>query len=307
MGSADVVPGVSGGTMAFILGIYEELINSIKTIASFETVKMLLKFQFKRAYKELPWPFLVALGSGILIAVVTLVSPIKWMLANKPVLIWAFFFGLVLASIFTVLKKVGKWNAGTVTATILGAVAAWLIVGIIPVNTPNAWWFLIFCGAIAICAMILPGISGAFILALLGKYDFAAGAVHDLKTNLLKMKISESLDEISTIFWLGLGAVIGLVSFVQLLGWLLKRYHDLTVAVLIGFMAGSLRKIWPWKETLETTTNYKGEIIPKIQQNIMPPAFNNELWFAIILAVSGLVLVLIIEYIANRKSSTEKV
>ena len=158
MGSADVVPGVSGGTMAFILGIYEELINSIRGLASVKAIKLLASFQFKQAYQELPWRFLVALGTGILLAIITLAKALAWTLENQPVLLWSFFFGLVLASVFTVSKRVKRWGVTTVLGTIIGAIAAWIIVGLVPMQTPNDPWFLFFSGALAICAMILPGI-----------------------------------------------------------------------------------------------------------------------------------------------------
>ena len=285
MGSADVVPGVSGGTMAFITGIYEELINSIRGFASVKAVKLLAAFKFKQAYEELPWRFLVAVGIGILLAIISLAQALAWTLENQPVLLWSFFFGLVLASVFTVSKRVKHWGAGTIFGTVVGAVVAWVIVGLVPLQTPNTWWFLFFSGALAICAMILPGISGAFILVLLGKYEYVLSAVNDR--------------DFVTIALVGAGAVVGLVTFAQLLGWLFKRYHDITVAVLMGFMVGSLRKIWPWKEIIEV------DGIPVSFTNYLPNAWTTEVTLALILAIVGFSLVLALDYVAVHKDKTE--
>ncbi|MBN2641144.1 MAG: DUF368 domain-containing protein [Victivallales bacterium] len=302
MGAADVVPGVSGGTMAFILGIYEELIEAIRKIASADTVKMLCKLQFKKAYDELPWRFLLALGMGILSAIFLLSTPIKWMLENHPVLIWAFFFGLVMASVLTVLKRVKKWNASALVAVVIGAVFAYWIVGVVPRETPDTWWFLTLSGTIAICAMILPGISGSFILLLMGKYEYILGAVHNIKGALKSMDVAEVFGNGMIIFWVAVGAVIGLCSFVRLLSWLFRHYHDLTVALLIGFMVGSLRKVWPWKEAVITKIiNDKPRVL--VENNVLPSSFNSYFWYAVLLALAGLVLVIVLEYLANRKEN----
>jgi putative membrane protein len=286
MGSADVVPGVSGGTMAFILGIYEELINSIRDIASPKAVRLLGGFKIKQAFDELPWRFLLAVGIGILLAILSLARFLEYMLENQPVMIWSFFFGLVLASIITVSKRVKQWQVSRFVGLAIGAVAAYSIVGMVPLETPNAPWFLFFSGALAICAMILPGISGAFILVLLGKYEYVLSAVNDR--------------DIVTILIVAAGAAVGIVTFAQILGWLFKRYHDVTVAVLMGFILGSLRKIWPWKETVEFIERH-GERIPIKQINILPAAWTNEVTFALVLAIIGFGLVILLDYVASRK------
>lgn len=291
MGSADVVPGVSGGTMAFILGIYEELIDSIREVGQPRFIKAVAGFKIKEVFQILNWPFLLSVVTGIFLAILTLAQGLEWMLENQAVLLWSFFFGLVLASVFTVSKRVGKWGAGPLIALAVGAVGAYILVGAVPVQTPETWWFLFLSGALAICAMILPGISGAFILVLLGKYQFILGAVNDR--------------DIVTIALVGMGAVVGLVTFAQVLGWLFKRYHDITVAVLIGFMVGSLRKIWPWKETVETMLDRHGVLVPLVEKNIAPAftvngAFNTEIALALLLAVAGFVLVLLLDRWANR-------
>ncbi len=284
MGGADVVPGVSGGTMAFILGIYEELIESIRKFTSTEAIGMAVKFQIKKAFQTLPWPFLLALGLGILSAIAVLSTPIHWMLEHQPVLIWAFFFGLVVASIFAVFGRVRRWNASTMIAALIGGVAGWVVVGLpLLQNPPDNPIYLILCGAVAICAMILPGISGSFILLLMGKYDYVLSAVNGLKAG------AEVGRNFLTLALFVIGIVIGISSFVRLLGWLFRKYHDWTVAVLIGFMAGSLRKVWPWKSSAANDA-----------VNVMPEKFDGEFWSAIALAALGFILVIALEAVAKR-------
>lgn len=287
MGASDVVPGVSGGTMAFILGIYEELIESIRIIGQPSFLQTVFRFQIKEAIDMVNWKFLLAVGSGILLAILTLAQGLEWMLHNEAVLLWSFFFGLVLSSVVAVAKRIDAWRPQLYGATAIAAIAAYVLVGLVPLQTPDSWWFLILSGALAICAMILPGISGAFILVLLGKYQFILGAV--------------TQRDIVTIAFVGIGAVVGLVTFAQVLGWLFKRYHDATVAVLIGLMIGSLRKIWPWKEVVEFITDRHGDIVPTVENNILPQAINGELFFAICLGVLGFVLVLGLERLGGTK------
>ena len=287
MGASDVVPGVSGGTMAFILGIYEELITSIRDLLSPTAIKLLLRFKVKQALDVLPWKFLIAVGVGILAAILTLSRFLEWMLLNHPALLWSFFFGLVVASIFTVFKRVKSWNAKTIAATAIGAIVSYVIVGMVPVQTPDSAWFLFLSGAIAICAMILPGISGAFILVLLGKYEYVLSAVNN--------------GNFMVLFWVAAGAAIGIVTFAQILGWLFKRYHDLTVAALIGMMIGSLRKIWPWKEVVLYGTDRHGEQVPIQLANVLPDAWTSEVTYALLLAIVGFALVFAIDYWASRR------
>ncbi len=282
MGSADVVPGVSGGTMAFILGIYQELIDSIRAFLSPKTIKMIACFQVRKALKNLPWSFLLTLALGILTAIVLLSSKIKWMLDHKPALIWAFFFGLVLASIIAIFHRVSKWAGDRIAGAVIGFFIAWIIVGLpLTQHPPTGLWYTAVCGAVAICAMILPGISGSFILVLMGRYDTILGAVHNLKSGI---EISSS---IQTLVIFVLGIAVGICSFAQLLGWLFRKHHDLTVAVLMGFMAGSLRKVWPWKS-------------PDGITNIWPSQCDSNTISAIVLAALGCILVIAIEHVAQR-------
>lgn len=291
MGAADVIPGVSGGTMAFILGIYEELIESIRTFSTPNTIKLLLSFNLKRIWAELPWRFLLAVGTGILLAIFTLAGLLEWLLENYPVFLWAFFFGLVAASIYTVSKRLKQWTPRLVVAALIATVAAYIFVGLVPVDMPDEGWFFFVSGILASCAMILPGISGSFVLVLLGKYQDVLGAV----TN----------RDFVTLFLVAAGAAVGLITIAQLLSWLFKRFHDMTVAVLIGLMAGSLRKVWPWKKVLQTVTDHEGHQIPVVEVNVMPAALNGEVVLTIALALVGFVLVFIMDHWANRQASLE--
>ena len=282
MGAADVVPGVSGGTMAFILGIYSELLDSIKNILSPRTVGLALKFKVGTMFKTLPWPFLLVLGLGILTSIAIFSTHIQWMLENRLTLILAFFFGLILGSVVTVIHLVSKWSIKCYIALVAGAAAGFFLVGLPALaSPPDGKWYLVLCGAIAICAMILPGISGSFMLLLMGKYKFILGVVNELKA---RINLWENLLNLA-LFCAGL--VFGIAFFCRFLSWLLKKYNDVTVALLIGFMLGSLRKVWPWK-VADNISN----------ANIMPE-FSTALIFPLLLAIAGFILVLVIEYAAR--------
>lgn len=289
MGAADVVPGVSGGTIAFIVGIYEELIDSIKSI-NLTSLKMLCSLKLSRFWKAVNGNFLLAILSGIGLSVFSLAKLITYLLVQEPVLVWSFFFGLVLASIWFVSREVAQWNAKTVIAFAAGAVAAYAITITTPAETSNDLWFIFLCGAIAICAMILPGISGSFILVLLGKYFFIMDAVKSLRISVLLVFAG--------------GSVIGISLFSRALSYALHRFHDITIAILSGFMLGSLNKVWPWKETIETYIDRHGVAKPLIETNILP---DRQLWEAIGLAFAGFAIVYLLERLSlkNKKEKTE--
>lgn len=291
MGSADIIPGVSGGTIALITGIYQKLLSAIKSFdAAF--FKKLISFKIKDAFAETHIKFLVILFSGIVLAILSLARVMHFLLNNFPVPTWAFFFGLILASIFVVGKKVGTWNIKTVIFFVLGIITGFLLVGLIPVNTPEALWFIFISGFIAICAMILPGISGAFILLILGKYEFITGVI----------KNPASIENLLVILVFVAGCASGILSFSRLLNFLLTKYHFLTLAFLTGLMAGSLRKIWPWKKTLESTV-IRGKDYVLREANILPDSFNKEVIVAISVAVVGLFIVLFLEKFSGKKES----
>ncbi|HJO90263.1 MAG TPA: DUF368 domain-containing protein [Anaerolineales bacterium] len=232
MGAADIVPGVSGGTMAFILGIYQELLNSIKSADS-HLLRLLLRLKFSEASNYFPWRFLTAVGIGILIAILTLAKVLETQLETNPTQIWSFFFGLVLASIFTVARSIKDWRPSLILFAASSCLVSYSILGVTPTTTPETNWFLFLSGAIAINAMILPGISGAYILVLLGKYKYILSAVNSRDVFTLAIVLA--------------GAAIGLTTFVRLLSWLLDKYRNTTMTLLTGLMIGSLRRLWPWK------------------------------------------------------------
>lgn len=285
MGAADVVPGVSGGTMAFILGIYETLVESIRRVGRPPFWRALLGGRVAEALSIIELRFLVALGAGIVAAVLSLARLLSWLLRNHPVLLWSFFFGLILASVVVVSRRIRRWTPGLVAALVAGALGAFWLVGLVPAETPTAGWFVFLSGAVAITAMILPGISGSFILVLLGKYQYILEAVNGR--------------DLGTLAWFLAGIAVGIVSFAQLLGWLFRRHHDATVAVLTGFMLGSLRKVWPWKVDVLTRVDRHGELVPVVQDNVLPPTLGGEELAALGLALVGLGVVFAIETLAG--------
>lgn len=289
MGAADVVPGVSGGTIAFISGIYEELLGSISNV-NVSLLKTLKKEGFKAAWKQVNGNFLLSLFIGIFISILSLAKTIKYLLESEPILLWSFFFGLVLASIFYIAKQITKWNFVAIIALVIGAFLAYFITTLNPLVTESSsLLFMFIAGAIAICAMILPGISGAFILVLLGAYQPILTAVNDR--------------DIKTITAVGLGAIVGLLSFSKVLKWLFANYKNYTLAALTGFIIGSLNKIWPWKETLSWRTNSHGIEVPFNEQSVSPFSFDGDpqLLIAIVLAVVGFLLILLMEKLAVNK------
>lgn len=291
MGAADVIPGVSGGTIAFITGIYEELINSIKSI-NLVALKLLITGKFAEFWKAINGTFLLSLVTGIAISIISLAKGLKYLLDHYPILVWSFFFGLVVASAIYVARTIKTWNLATIISGIAGIIIAYFITVITPAEANTTYWFIFLSGAIAICAMILPGISGSFILVLLGMYKFILEAVGNF--------------ELAIIFTFLAGAAVGIISFSNVLSWLLKKYHNPTIALLSGFMIGSLNKVWPWKEVVETFTDRHGEIKPLIEENILPGTYElitgNQSFFvgAIALAIFGFMLIFVIENIANR-------
>ena len=290
MGMADVVPGVSGGTIAFISGIYEELLDSIRSVNA-TALKLLLKLRLGEFWRHINGSFLLPVLLGIAIAIFSLARLMTYLLTYHPIAIWSFFFGLIIASALLVARQIGRWDWRSLLAFVAGAAAAWWITVATPAETPNDWWFVMLSGAIAICAMILPGISGAFILLLLGKYQFIMQAVGDLNIPVIVIFV--------------VGAVAGIISFSHLLSWLLKHWHDVTVAVLMGFMVGSLTKVWPWKGVVETYTDSHGKIMPLVESNVAPGRFealtqqDALLAEAIVLCIVGFLAIYCIELAAR--------
>lgn len=282
MGAADVIPGVSGGTIAFIMGIYAELLDSIKSVNG-EALKLLLKGKIGTFWKHINGTFLASLFAGILISVFSLAKLMKYLLEFHPVPLWSFFFGLILASAVYILKGLDKWSILNIISLLVGVAIGAFICLASPGQTPDALWFIFLSGAIAICAMILPGISGSFILLLFGKYAFVMDAVSTLN--------------IPVLIVFAAGACVGIVCFSHILSWLLKKFYMLTIALLSGFMLGSLLKVWPWK-------------VPGAQEGFDYPALpgtfeqvtgaDPQLFMSIGFMVLGLAIVLLIEFMASK-------
>ena len=284
MGAADVVPGVSGGTIAFIVGIYDELIDSIKSING-KSLKLFFTGKWGAFWKAINGNFLISIVAGIAVSVFSLAKVITWLLTDHPVMVWAFFFGLVLASTWFVGKDIKEWNKKTIPAFIIGVAVAYYITVATPAETPSNLFFIFLCGAIAICAMILPGISGSFILVLLGKYFYIMEAV-------------KTFDIVTLLVFLA-GACIGITTFSRVLSYALKNFRNITLAVLTGFMLGSLNKVWPWKETLETFTDSHGVVKPLVEANILPNQYIVE---SVVLMIVGFFLVYFLEKLSTRSA-----
>lgn len=282
MGAADAVPGVSGGTIAFISGIYEELITSISNVDA-SLFKTLFKEGFTAFWKKANGNFLLALIIGIAVSLISFTRLAKYLLENHPILIWAFFFGLILASVLIVGKQITKWNTANIIALIIGTLVAYYISGLPSMMENDSTVFLFFAGSLAICAMILPGVSGAFILVILGAYKNAIDALHDF--------------DVKKIITLSAGALLGLLTFSKVLKWLFQKYRDLTLALLTGFIVGSLNKVWPWKKVLTFRTNSKGKEVPLLEESISPYNFDGDpqLLWAVLLMIIGFFTIYLLE------------
>lgn len=291
MGGADVIPGVSGGTIAFITGIYEELLHSLKSI-DLKAFTLLSKFQFEAFWKKINGNFLSVVLAGIATSVISLAKILSYLLEHYPIMVWSFFFGLILISSPLILRTIKKWRIAVVVSFIVGAVIAYAITILSPTQTPEALWFIFFAGCIAICAMILPGISGAFILLLLGKYEFIIRSLIDVNIGVIAVFL--------------IGCVVGLISFSHLLTWILDHYHDITIALLAGFMVGSLNKVWPWKEVLSFRIDSNGQQVAATDRSILPGDYltitghDPQVFQAIMMMALGVFIVVVIEKIAER-------
>lgn len=289
MGAADVVPGVSGGTIAFISGIYEELLASISNV-NFQLLKTLKTAGIKAAWKQVNGSFLLALFIGVFVSILSLAKTIKWLLENEPVLLWSFFFGLVLASIMYIGKQIETWNVQIIILFVLGISFGYAVTVMPPTNVGEInYLFLVFAGAIASCAMILPGISGSYILLLLGVYPIVMTAI--------------TTKDYKIIGAIALGVIIGLLSFARLLKWLFSNYKNQMLIVLTGLMLGSLNKVWPWKEAISSYIDRHGVVKPLVEQSISPLSFDGDpkLMLAIVLAIVGFGLILLMEKLAVKK------
>jgi putative membrane protein len=297
MGAADVVPGVSGGTIAMISGVYEELIDSIRSI-NLNAARRLFREGAASFWHSINGNFLLSLIIGIAFSIVSLARFLHQAMESHPILIWSFFFGLVLASAIVVAGRITDWGADKLAALALGAAGSYLITIISPAEPVTDYWFVFASGGVAICAMILPGISGSFILVLLGMYKFVLSAITELR--------------ITVLLTFAAGAAVGLMLFSNLLSWLLRRFHDITVAALVGVMIGSLNKVWPWKQVLEWRLDRHGTQVAAIERNVLPQSYptlpaadlagasgDPQLALAIALAVCGFMAVVAFELLTR--------
>ena len=288
MGASDIVPGVSGGTMAFILGVYENLINAIKSF-NLEALRLLFGLRMRALLDHISFRFLLALGAGLLLALLLLSGFLSALLddAQGRVLLFAFFFGLVLASILTIGVKV-RWNAAALICCLGGAIAAFLIVQAVPAEAEHSTPALFFSGMVAITAMILPGISGSFVLLILGQYDYVLSAVS-----------SRDLPPVITV---ALGALVGIIAFSRVLSFLLANYYHRTVALLVGFMIGSLWKIYPWRECLNSDLDRHGDARCLADMPMAPDAASEAFWLAIVLLAAGFLLVNLLDHLQTKSN-----
>lgn len=316
MGIADLIPGVSGGTIAFITGIYERLISALKSI-DHHAAKMLFTFKLKQFFQKIDGAFLFTLIAGIVTSLLTLAKLMKYLLENHETYLWAFFFGLILASIYVVLKKIKKWNVGGLILFVIGTIVAYLVTSTRSVALPDGPFFIFLSGAIGIIAMILPGISGSYILLILGKYYYVISMLTTV-TDYLKDSLSALVkgnmefitrsfpaNEFGLIMLFLIGTITGLITFSKVLNWLFKHHHDKAVFSLAGFMLGSLNIIWPWKIVLDTYLTPKGEI-RKTYENILPPEVNQLFFIIIGLMILGFAIVFVIDHISVPRFDRKK-
>lgn len=292
MGAADVIPGVSGGTIAFMTGIFEELISSINSFDS-TAIKLLLTGKIKAFWKHINGSFLIAVGSGILLSVITLAKVMLYLLTHNPIETWAFFFGLIIASSLFILRGIKGWDVVSVIMTILGIILGVTVCTLTPTETPDDLWFIFLSGAIAICAMILPGISGSFILLILGKYEYIMGTISSLTAG-------ELANTLPIIGVFGAGAACGIISFAKFLHWLLGKFHKQTLLVMAGFIIGSLVKVWPWSNMMAIKESQFPNLSKEALEVIPVEQVDMHYISAIIFAFIGFFLVTSIELLSKK-------
>ena len=291
MGAADIVPGVSGGSIALIAGIYQELLDSINAF-NINNLLLLKSFRIKEFYARVNGNFLLSLVVGILTSIFALSRVITYLMEEHPIPLWSFFSGLILISAFLILKEIKKWNLGVVVAIAAGTAFAWWVTNLPPTTTPDDYWFTFVAGAIAICAMILPGISGSFILLILGQYERILQAVLD--------------KDIITLALFASGCLVGILSFSRVVSYLLRKFHTATIGLLSGFMLGSVNELWPWKLVTSWRTSSSGEQKPFLTENILPQEYllqvgeAPQIGWAVGAFFFGIGLVIFIEWLASK-------
>jgi putative membrane protein len=289
MGTANVIPGVSGGTIALITGVFERLINAIKSF-NITALKLLFSGKIKDFIKYTDLLFLIYLFSGVGIAIISIAHLFKYLFINYPVYLWSFFFGLVLSSVYFVGRTIKRWNLSVIITFVIGTVIAITISTLTPASENSSFLYLLLCGVVAVCSMILPGLSGSFVLILLGNYQLVMiDAVNNMRIDILIPIV--------------IGAGVGLIAFSHILSWLLKTYHNHTISMLTGFILGSLGILWPWKTDIIQTF---GEKTKTIGYDWFLPKINSELFIAIIIMILGIIVIGITEYLGNKNTTQDK-
>ncbi len=294
MGAADVVPGVSGGTIAFITGIYQELLETVSAFSRLENYRLLLRQGIKPFWRTVNGNFAVTLVLGVWTSIFSLAQLITYLLEHQPELVWSFFFGLIIISCVLIAREVGHWNMSAAVALITGTALAYTITVMSPAAIELSYPMVFFAGAIAICAMILPGISGSFILLLMGMYGHVMTAIKNL--DLLLMAVFTT------------GTLVGLLSFSRLLSWFYQQYKNFTLALLTGFLVGSLNAVWPWKHTVKFRINSHGVEVPFIRENVSPVDYqlltghDAHLLSGTLLMVGAVILVTVLHWLGQKTS-----
>ncbi len=290
MGAANVIPGVSGGTIALITGIFERLINAIKSFDG-KALKLLFTGKFKELAAYIDFWFLVSVFSGVGVAIISLAHLFKYLFEFYPVYIWSYFFGLVLASVYFVGKTIKKWDFSVIISFLAGTAVAIAISVLNPASENAGFLYLIFCGVIAVCSMILPGLSGSFVLILLGNYQLVMiTAVNDLNIMILLPVV--------------IGAAVGLIAFSHVLSWMLKKFHSQTLATLTGFILGSLGILWPWKTVIEQTF---GDKVKAVGYNWFLPEINTGFFIAVTLMILGIITIWATETFSNNAEKEKEI
>jgi putative membrane protein len=317
MGAADVIPGVSGGTIAFITGIYREFIGALHKL-DHHALRMLFTGKWGTLWRYINAPFLLTLMLGIFTAVLSLATLITYLLEAYPVFLWAFFFGLIVASIVVVFGKFERFRLSLLLFILVGALVAYFVSTSSVIRTPDTPPFVFMAGVISIMAMILPGVSGSFLLVVLDKYNYVIGAVSSVSEALRStasglfagdwsgIAVAWADTQWFVLLMFYLGALTGLIGFSKVLNWLFQRFYDPTIALLIGFLVGSLSKVWPWKTTVETYTDRHGEVKPLVEENVLPPQLDDHTLAAVGLALVGFVLVYGLERLSHRYQTASK-
>lgn len=290
MGAANVIPGVSGGTMALLTGIFEKLINAIKAF-DLQAVRLALKFRIKELLEHIEFRFLAAVGIGVIVSILTFARVLEYLFDHHALYVWSFFFGLILASVYYVSRKISRATVSVIVLYVLGAATAAAIAFMEPAAENASFPYLLICGAVSMCSMILPGLSGSYVLLLMGNYE-------------LVMIQAVNTFDLGILVPVGIGSVAGLALFARLLSWIFKRYHDQTIALLSGFIFGSLAILWPWKDAVIKTFQKGDEIKEKvIGYDYNLPGLTAETGIALAIMVAGILIIAAVETMAGRRKT----